>query len=229
MFHRDYEYFHDSITNEWIFNSINITTGHELRVEMEQLVKFLDQEFGTNFVKEYIDGELVELEDMGDIGEDGIIEGNQAPDMSTSFLTTLTDRIVNVLEWLGLKMEDGVATVKGIVTEVFTAKTARVQRMEMVDSATGEIYCTWIANGEMKRELGDCDSVIGEYINVEPELPANENQESDDDEPIVEEDLLILDVVTPSDSPTVPQIPQEPLIETTTPSDNDSTPTPDQN
>ena len=93
--------------------------------------------------------------------------------MTTELLSTLTKKIKATLEWLGLKIEDGIAYVKEIVTDRLTAKTIRVQRIEMVDSATGEIYCTWIENGNLKRELGVCDDVINEYVtNPVEETPA---------------------------------------------------------
>ncbi|MBI4676959.1 MAG: hypothetical protein HY748_05195 [Elusimicrobia bacterium] len=53
---------HDSETGEWIFYSKNIKTGKVLRVDMEKLVKFIDEKYGTGFVKEFtiseIEGEL---------------------------------------------------------------------------------------------------------------------------------------------------------------------------
>jgi len=46
---------HDPETGEWIFYSVNTKTGKVLRVDMEKLVKFIDEKFGTNFVKEYFE------------------------------------------------------------------------------------------------------------------------------------------------------------------------------
>ena len=43
---------HDRKTGKWIFYSKNLKTGKTLRVEMENLVKFIDKKFKTNFVKE---------------------------------------------------------------------------------------------------------------------------------------------------------------------------------
>lgn len=43
---------HDHETNEWIYDSTDTTTGRRLRVDMEKLVKFLDNHFGLGFVQE---------------------------------------------------------------------------------------------------------------------------------------------------------------------------------
>lgn len=43
---------HDSETNEWIYDSSHTPTGRRLRVDMEKLVKFIDQHFGLGFVQE---------------------------------------------------------------------------------------------------------------------------------------------------------------------------------
>ena len=43
---------HDSETNEWVYDSVDTRTGRRLRVDMEKLVKFLDDYFGTDFVQE---------------------------------------------------------------------------------------------------------------------------------------------------------------------------------
>ena len=44
--------------------------------------------------------------------------------------------------------------------------------MEMVDAVTGDIYCSWIENGEMKRVRGECDTI--EFINDNEEVAEGE-------------------------------------------------------
>lgn len=43
---------HDSATNEWIFKSKNTVTGKTLRVDMEKMMKALNDHFGWDFVTE---------------------------------------------------------------------------------------------------------------------------------------------------------------------------------
>ena len=47
---------HDPITGEWIFLSKNTVTGRVFRVEMERLMRKLEEIFGWGFVKEFIEG-----------------------------------------------------------------------------------------------------------------------------------------------------------------------------
>lgn len=44
---------HDSETNEWVFYSVNTTTGKALKIDMERMMRFLNSYFGTNFVHEF--------------------------------------------------------------------------------------------------------------------------------------------------------------------------------
>jgi hypothetical protein len=43
---------HDKKTNEWIYDSVDSTTGKHLRVEMEKMVRFLNKKFGQDWIKE---------------------------------------------------------------------------------------------------------------------------------------------------------------------------------
>jgi len=43
---------HDLVTNEWIFKSTNTVTGKTLRVDMERMMKALNDHFGWDFVTE---------------------------------------------------------------------------------------------------------------------------------------------------------------------------------
>jgi hypothetical protein len=77
--------------------------------------------------------------------------------------------VKSAFESFGILINDGIANIKEIVVDKITAKAividnleadkARLKKLEMVDSVTGEIYCTWIENGEWKRTKGDCLSI----------------------------------------------------------------------
>jgi hypothetical protein len=121
---------------------------------MEQLVKYIDETFGTDFVQEYINGKLVE--DDGSMG-DGTVNG------VTADQSIFVQRIKQALASLGLFVEKGVATVKEVIADKLTAKTVRVDKIEMVDAVTGDIYCTWIERGALRKVKAKCDQV--EYLN----------------------------------------------------------------
>ena len=65
---------------------------------------------------------------------------------------------------LGLKLVDGVATLKEVVADKFSVKIARMEKMEMIDSSTGQVWCTWIENGEWKKVEGECNLVNTETV-----------------------------------------------------------------
>jgi phosphohistidine swiveling domain-containing protein len=85
-----------------------------------------------------------------------------------TILDQFTLAIKKSLEKLGLFIENGIAKMKEIVAEKLTAeivvtkeiKTERVttNEIQIVDKATGEIYCTWIENGEWKKVKGECEA-----------------------------------------------------------------------
>ena len=71
---------------------------------------------------------------------------------------TFLDKVKNILVTLGISVKDGVVSIATLVTQNLSAKTARVEGLEMVDKATGAVYCTWIENGELQRVKGECSS-----------------------------------------------------------------------
>ena len=48
---------HDSVTGEWIFYSKNVKTGRVVRVNMEKLVRKIEELTGEKFLEEWIEGE----------------------------------------------------------------------------------------------------------------------------------------------------------------------------
>jgi len=94
-----------------------------------------------------------ELSQAGTLGT-GSVEGVQTE--------TLLDKVTNVLLSLGISVKDGVANITTLATQKFSADTATVKGLEMVDKATGDIYCTWIENGEWKKAKGNCGDIVAE-------------------------------------------------------------------
>ena len=64
----------------------------------------------------------------------------------------------NALAQLGLIVQNGVAQLQEVIAGKVTTQTAKIEKIEMVDKATGEVWCTWIENGEWKRFKGECSS-----------------------------------------------------------------------
>jgi hypothetical protein len=76
--------------------------------------------------------------------------------------------IKSALEKLGIVVSNGIAQLKEIAVDKIIAKKAKIEKIEMVDSATGETYCTWIENGEWKKAKGECDGISSVPIPDEP-------------------------------------------------------------
>jgi len=60
--------------------------------------------------------------------------------------------VQGALQSVGMVLQDGVASLKEVVADRFTAK-----EIQIIDKATGEKYCTWIENGEWVKTKGACD------------------------------------------------------------------------
>ncbi|MEK7499578.1 MAG: tail fiber domain-containing protein, partial [Patescibacteria group bacterium] len=60
----------------------------------------------------------------------------------------------SLLASLGMFLENGVVRISELI-----ADKATIKKLQMIDSATGDVYCTWIENGEWQKARGDCDSI----------------------------------------------------------------------
>ena len=141
-----------------------------------------------------------QLSENGSLGDGEI----QMPESTSPGLVEKFVALVkNVLEQLGLFIENGIAKVKELIAEKITAKKARLDKIEMVDQISGEIYCTWMENGEWVEIKGECQDIIdtgsqssGEAapesgleppVEEEPVVEESLNEESSTEEPPVEE------------------------------------------
>jgi len=98
----------------------------------------------------------------GQLAVDGSLAAESEQSGSTengSLLDSFTQKVKQALISLGVSIENGIAQVKELVTDKLFAKKARIEKLEMVDKATGEIYCTWVENGEWQKMKGECDAV----------------------------------------------------------------------
>ena len=80
---------------------------------------------------------------------------------------SLLDSVHQLIALSGIVIENGITTIQGLVTDKATIKTARIERLEMVDSKTGDIYCTWLADGDWQKAKGECTLISG----MPPEFP----------------------------------------------------------
>ncbi|MBZ9577418.1 hypothetical protein KJA13_00045, partial [Patescibacteria group bacterium] len=95
----------------------------------------------------------------GELAGDGLIDNGDNGEPEVTISESFIQKVKQALASLGLFIQDGIAQVKEIITEKLFVRTARIEKMEMVDQRTGDIYCTWIENGEMKRVRGECSTI----------------------------------------------------------------------
>ncbi|MFH1714134.1 MAG: hypothetical protein ABH831_00880 [Candidatus Nealsonbacteria bacterium] len=58
--------------------------------------------------------------------------------------------------------EEGNLTARNLIAE-----KAHLEKLEMVDQATGELWCIWIENGEWVKSSGQCEEIIAESAFIE--------------------------------------------------------------
>ncbi len=96
------------------------------------------------------------------IAEDGSLGDQSTLPQPTSIQQSLAS--------LGMMVDNGIARVRELVADRLVAnnaeikkqlktKTAVIQKLQMVDQRTGDMYCTWIENGEWKKVRGNCDTI----------------------------------------------------------------------
>jgi hypothetical protein len=98
---------------------------------------------------------------LGSLADDGSLaatnnESNQSTETEEqpTILSQFTLTIKNALEKLGLFIENGTANVKKLIAQV-----AQIDKLEMKDQITGEIYCTWLENGEWVKVKSSCEDL----------------------------------------------------------------------
>lgn len=113
------------------------------------------------------DEELEKIKKMEEFSEDAGQEGTTT--------LSLMNKIKKGIVSFGLSMKDSVVNIFSLAVEKLFARTARVERLEVIDKATGEIYCSWIENGEWQKVKGECDALEAEPVVPEPTVePAAE-------------------------------------------------------
>ena len=82
--------------------------------------------------------------------------------------TSFTTKITNVLTSLGISFVNGITTIASLSSPKITTDTITIKQMQMVDSDTGDIYCTWIKDGEWVKVKGACGSIDVANAQAEP-------------------------------------------------------------
>jgi|GEM_PF-6703516 len=87
---------------------------------------------------------------MGTLNEEGLF-GDLPPEDEEGRLMTIVKTAIE-------SFTGTVKTAGNWIFDKITVKTLRTEKIELVDQQTGEIYCTWIENGEWIKVSGDCEN-----------------------------------------------------------------------
>jgi len=113
-------------------------------------------------------------EARGELAQDGAVGSGAVAGVST---TTLLDKVTNVLTSLGISIKDGITTIASLSAPKITTDIVTIKQMQMVDSDTGDIYCTWIKNGEWVKVKGECGSLAVADVVAQPSPVEEVNQQ----------------------------------------------------
>jgi len=186
-------------TNEDGYKSIKYSMFTSVLVEA---IKELNQKV------DILGGDSINLDKLGATGT-GQISGVES--------TTISQSLID----LGMTLVDGVATLKEVVADKLTVKIARMEKMEMVDSNTGDVYCTWIASGEWQKVKGACSTLESKESKVETEQPTPQEPTPAPEQPTPQEPTPAPEQPTPQEPTPAPEqpTPQEPAPEDKTKKD----------
>jgi hypothetical protein len=92
------------------------------------------------------------------------------------------ERVKTALASLGINIKNGVTHIAELATTNFTAQnasigTADVERLQMTDESTGEIYCVSVKDGELIKVKGVCareQAVTPPVVEETPETPVEQ-------------------------------------------------------
>jgi hypothetical protein len=73
--------------------------------------------------------------------------------------SNLTSLVQNIISSMGISFQNGLTTIQNLAVDKPSAKIAAIDRLEMKDRATGEIWCTFSKDGQMQKVQGTCDTV----------------------------------------------------------------------
>jgi hypothetical protein len=117
------------------------------------------------------------------LNEEGKVEGETGqPYIPAGFdllsFGEIIEKVKQALGHLGILVEQGWIKLQELVVERLSAKTARIDKLEMIDQATGEVWCTWIERGEWKKQKGSCETLeVAPVINnpqpAEPQIDSS--------------------------------------------------------
>ncbi|MDD5146706.1 MAG: tail fiber domain-containing protein, partial [Candidatus Pacebacteria bacterium] len=125
----------------------------------------------TALLTEAVKEQQQQIEGLKAIVDSGNFDFGTTSGVSTGSLSEVSNnQLMEALTYLGDKVSAGASVVKDFLAEKVTAvvgnfKKVKTDYLELRDSATGEIYCVSIENGEWKKVRGECKDMQSPVAN----------------------------------------------------------------
>jgi len=133
----------------------------------------------------------------------------------------ISQTLKNMLASVGMVFENSIVKVREFAADIFSAKQANIEQIkavrqiEMIDTATGQLYCTQITNGEWIKNPGAC-STTGDSAPA-PQASATETPTEQPSQPPSENNSTTTEEIAP------PENYESPTIETPDPENSTTT------
>lgn len=159
------------------FETADPISGEEIKegdIVLGMINKTLDDKalHGVYVKWESVKAQLL-AEARGELISSGALGSGSLTGVSTE---TFLDKVANVLVTLGITIKDGITNINKLAVQNLTADVARIKKIEMVDSSTGEVYCTWVENGDWVKSKGNCGD-ISTVAEVPVQMPVSNIQQ----------------------------------------------------
>jgi|GEM_PF-4214776 len=93
------------------------------------------------------------------LGIDGSIDSTSTVDAFNAAAAeqgNIVAIVKNALANLGMVLENGAASVRELFAEKIKTNEITIKKINIIDSISGETYCTWLENGEWVKTKGAC-------------------------------------------------------------------------
>ncbi len=152
------------------------------------------------------------------------ITTDQTGTIGSGAILGVTDQSVQLsLSRLGASLIDGIMSLKQIIVDSLTAKTAKIERLEMVDQSTGEVYCTWIENGEWQKVKGECATQQEQPQQEQPQQEQPQPASPEEVQPTQPEETSIEQAPAIQEAPSIQETPSEESTAQESPAEESST------
>ena len=141
------------------------------REKLQKAIDALNRDFSAD------EGLILMYVNIGWQGNDLSVQEDEG-----QLVNLTTAELKSGLSSIGLIVnETGVLQVDTVIS-----RKAQVHRLELVDQITGEIYCTWLENGDWKKSKIACDSLdLTNGNNTQSSNPTPEEIAADETAPVI--------------------------------------------